>query len=405
MYELKYKLKGFDQPHVTGNNTGIVLVAGWTPVDRLTKYSSLVECIGSLYSTGTGVELLEKNLLYNNHVHTVVFLRATRQDRLSDSIDSAVSLIKDTIPNLQLVIVDDLSVLETRLKFCYYYPPTPKIRARIVSEPIKMTSGQNDKVELVNSTRITGGTLEQIHNEYCNLIKLQGVPKSEGCLSIFNAQIHLPQEVVNRVNFTEDDRIAITEKSDLSVSYTYGDRLYPGLERVVSKFISTRKSTRSAYASTWLHSDFLSKNPPCLVSVQFNIYNETLFLSANFRSQDAFQALIGNVKQLTALLSFVAEKVGVKSGSITINVADAHIYNHCLSKVQSYRYGLKLCPSPFSFVRAKDDLFVFKDGGVCDTISIKQFSNVDKVIDYVAMNYPSLSRHHYIYLGTLLYGF
>ena len=119
--------------------------------------------------------------------------------------------------------------------------------------------------------------------------------------------------------------------------YTYGNRLreYPDTEgqyvhdqlKYIINRLKDNPTTRRAIAITWIPDyDIYNKHVPCLQSVDFLYRAGRLHETAYFRSWDIKQAAPANMYGLARLLSYVAEKVRVPVGSLTVIAASAHCY-------------------------------------------------------------------------------
>jgi len=115
------------------------------------------------------------------------------------------------------------------------------------------------------------------------------------------------------------------------VEYSYGQRLRTPLDQIQQIITALRKTpyTRRAIAITWdIQKDIFSEKPPCLILAEFTIQNTLLYLTAFFRSNDMFHAWPRNTFGLRKLQFFVAEQLGISSGSLTIISQSAHIYQN-----------------------------------------------------------------------------
>jgi len=138
------------------------------------------------------------------------------------------------------------------------------------------------------------------------------------------------------------------------VEYTYGERLfaYPlskktsdkarnEFARIVDQIslaeekLRSSPFTRRSVAVTWnVRQDISSENPPCLVSVMFNIKFGKLYLTAQFRSHDIYGAWFLNAYALAKLQSKVAKDLGVGIGKLIIFSVSAHVYENNWQKAK-----------------------------------------------------------------------
>ena len=121
------------------------------------------------------------------------------------------------------------------------------------------------------------------------------------------------------------------------VAYTYGQRLrkpIDQIERIVEK-IKTVPQSRRFVASTWdVESAYDHASPPCLVTVQFNVTNDKLYLTGYFRSNDMFAAWPKNAFALQELQKLVARECNLAVGDLVIFSQSAHIYEHDFAKAK-----------------------------------------------------------------------
>lgn len=114
--------------------------------------------------------------------------------------------------------------------------------------------------------------------------------------------------------------------------YTYGNRLRSHFSKTdqIEEAIHRLKNcteSRRAISITWDPS-FDSKNDevPCMILVDFKIRNDKLYTTALWRSHDIYGAWFPNAVGLTYLAQYVARKVNIAIGAITIQSISAHIY-------------------------------------------------------------------------------
>ena len=117
--------------------------------------------------------------------------------------------------------------------------------------------------------------------------------------------------------------------------YTYGERLFEYDNQIVCvnqiEFIiislNGDPTTRRAIAITYNPMvDLYEDSIPCLQLVDFLIRDGKLHLTAVFRSWDVKRAAPENLYGLSKLMEYVAEKVGVPTGELTVFAFSAHIY-------------------------------------------------------------------------------
>lgn len=118
----------------------------------------------------------------------------------------------------------------------------------------------------------------------------------------------------------------LTDKAPPGVSYTYGQRIYQQVQDVI-KQLRRDKTSRRYYVTTWQLKDLHDSQPPCLCSAQVYLYNNKLYLTAYFRSNDMFGAWLLNIIALRHLQHYICHEAGVEIGYIITHSNSAHIYN------------------------------------------------------------------------------
>jgi len=122
--------------------------------------------------------------------------------------------------------------------------------------------------------------------------------------------------------------------------YTYGQRLRAwgsSTDQIAYVIKKLRESpqTRRACAITWVADvDTKREEVPCMIVVDFKLRDGALHLTALFRSHDFAGAYPANLYGLTEVLRYVAEKLGVRIGTITTLSISAHIYEHDWERVE-----------------------------------------------------------------------
>lgn len=127
----------------------------------------------------------------------------------------------------------------------------------------------------------------------------------------------------------------------MDFDYTYGERLNAwGTEMinqvnyVISKLTETPNSRR-AVMTTWdPRKDTIVDEVPCLNHFVFMVQKDAVNLSVMIRSNDMYGAWPANIYALGELLSFVSEKVGQNTGTVTTLSVNAHIYENDWTKAE-----------------------------------------------------------------------
>jgi thymidylate synthase len=118
-------------------------------------------------------------------------------------------------------------------------------------------------------------------------------------------------------------------------SYSYGPRLFSFQQQKnqVNDFIipllKHTPNSRRAVLTLWdplEDSNPLKRDMPGVVMIDFKLRKGRLNLTCVVRSNDMFFGWPANVYQMHVLQQYVAEKLGVKTGSITTFSTSAHIF-------------------------------------------------------------------------------
>ena len=115
--------------------------------------------------------------------------------------------------------------------------------------------------------------------------------------------------------------------------YTYGNRLraYFNTDQIQNtiKRLKNNKHSRRATSITWNPGvDDYDTDVPCLILVDFKIRKDKLYTSAVWRSHDIYGAWFANLVGLTYLAQYVAKKLNVNVGPITVQSISGHINNN-----------------------------------------------------------------------------
>jgi len=132
--------------------------------------------------------------------------------------------------------------------------------------------------------------------------------------------------------------------------YTYGGRIFSFSQKInqIEEFILPllAKDSQSRRAVIGIYnperdSTVLNKNTPGMLYIQFLIRNNKLNLYAMIRSNDVFFGFPANAYQLYCLQEFVAKRLNIELGSMTITSTSAHIFLDDSSSLEEIT-GIKL---------------------------------------------------------------
>ena len=109
--------------------------------------------------------------------------------------------------------------------------------------------------------------------------------------------------------------------------YTYGERLMPHLDTLITMLRET-PGTNQAAIEVARPEDILLESPPCLRVLSWKVVEGKLWLSSFWRSWDLYAARPTNLGGLQLFNEMVAEMVGLESGPQVAYSDGAHIYDH-----------------------------------------------------------------------------
>jgi len=136
-----------------------------------------------------------------------------------------------------------------------------------------------------------------------------------------------------------------------NTAYTYGSRFRnkPDQIQIIIDKLKHDINSKRCIAVTWNNDvcdDINNENPPCVVSLQIKVQNNTAHATAYIRSNDMYRAWIKNAFGLRMIQKMIADAVGLEMGVLTVISCSAHIYEENLidmKKTLSDFYGSTQC--------------------------------------------------------------
>lgn len=195
-----------------------------------------------------------------------------------------------------------------------------------------------DKLHNIHMKALPGLTMEiDIENDGFPLLTLRKIP-----LKLFIAEqiwfimgekdpdVFLGDFTKIWHDFLEDDGM---------IASAYGNRWrhHFGRDQLgdMIKLLTKSPHSRHAVIVTWdpaddgLGSGTVKKNVPCPYTFTVNILNDRLHLHNIIRSQDMMLGNPHDTAGFALLQLFIAQKLGLKPGKLTISISNAHVYeNH-----------------------------------------------------------------------------
>lgn len=450
------------------------VVTGWVVKEAIAKKLALSEygVIGQLYSPTRGISFLVRNLLANPQVRSLVVINATQEDQTAGGVKCLLDFFrygfkqgKSDTGRVAWVIESDIpgyidaeieaSALE-QLRQSVAWQEAKSIPEAV--EQIKSLA-QRERTEpwgkplvfplpLVVPTvlpgqryghRIEGRTIAETWVKIVHRIKTTGKIRPTAYDGQWQELIDLmavvtdepPEFYFPEPNYLPCNRPFIEEYIPQfledapqveGVKYTYGQRLRSWfgrdqVEQVIQKLAADPDSAR-AVMNLWDVQDDELGSPPCLNHLWLRVVDNSLCLTATFRSNDMFSAWPANAFGLRALQQHIRDQIAQRSsqdlgmGSLITLSQSAHIYDDCwenadrlidtqYAKSQQRDYA---DPSGSFVIQLSHGKIVVEhmtpgSGEVVNSYSGKSASQLYRQI---AAACPALEVEHALYLGAEL---
>jgi len=431
---------------IINNSSGIGVISGWTKKEDVWKSLSIesrekVSVLGQLYSK-EGINFIIRNAFLNPSIN---FLIITGKD-ISGSINSFKeflfednnSFIHQEIPeekikefkkyfssNCAFVDEKDLDSLikeinvknlsskwtENSIDFPDHLPtktkifPSEKVGFRIEGERVA-----DVWIKVVSNIMKFGFEKMSAYGEkQKELIDLVSIINKDNPDNPF-----IPSNFYfNKQNLINYYPQMMTDNIFEGIEYTYGSRLrnHKGIDQIVSIIEDLKKEnySRRAIAFTWdVEKDCKNSKSPCLNLVQALVQDNTLFLTAYFRSNDMYRAWPQNAYGLLKIQKEISLKLGMKIGKLVVVSSSAHIYERDFLEAQKLIEENK---SSLSFEEDERGNFIIET--VDDEIIVKHVDgNGNFLQEFKGKNAKELGNqisefisdiNHAIYLGEELY--
>ena len=127
------------------------------------------------------------------------------------------------------------------------------------------------------------------------------------------------------------------------------------------KGIKQQPHSRKHIISLWDPSS-MAKQVPCVLSYQWIVRGNKLHMIWTQRSADVMVGLASDMFTAWLFNMLIARTVGLEAGTVTMNIADAHIYKQHLSDVGSYLQGVMAVDSEAKEpkIRVEGDIWDFE---------------------------------------------
>lgn len=381
----------YEKELLIGNpNKSIAICSLWSDREYVAGKVGVenVAVIGNLYSHGTGIEGIIRNVLANPAIRTIIIAgkdKSRSAETLKNFFDTGVQKtgIGWTVPLPNGILEEDLPFGMRTIDPAIPYEAIEQLRANVeildlrnrnwheireiienyqnkppFSKPavypktesqITVMRGENIGfvfrgvkpeeiwLEILKTVRQFGYTGESRYTsgtqEILNIIaildgdidKIMTWPKWVGHSS--SAVVEYAKQLINGVNLDKDD------------TYAYGERMRVKKGDQIRELISKLKRNphdRGYVIDLWdVNTDFFrdSHSPPCLTQIWFNVSQNRLVANFSYRSHDIYGAWIKNAIGNRLLHAYVANEVGIPLGPTSIISYSAHIYEHDFTQI------------------------------------------------------------------------
>lgn len=138
--------------------------------------------------------------------------------------------------------------------------------------------------------------------------------------------------------------VTLGRKNSPAYLYTYGQRVFNYEDKMnqINEFIipllKENPSTRRAIVNIWeplIDSNKYNKEVPSMLILDYKIRKEALHLTVVMRSCDILFGFPSNIYQGFLLLEYVAQKLDLKPGRLTVVSLSAHVFEEQFDDVNS----------------------------------------------------------------------
>jgi len=369
-----------DRLHLINPAGDVAISTLWSRVEQVKKVlaelsidldpaTSRIAVIANLY--GNGLPHMLRNLLWNPQINQVLVLGQNLSGSREDLADFFAQGLKEDeflgVPvhriigtervidglvqpdhfsnGIRIHTLETLSNPETRqglVDFFQHLPPQQACTLERMNIPLPEITVQRYPSEPRNHSILRTTPLDAWEELIFRLVRFghrNRLKKGER-IELQNVKIvveqpqeeaeqHLAEYSFSLEDFRRYQTNILNPDKPPDISYTYGNRLrgyflhhdavVDSLEIAVTRLREDPES-RHAYAALWDNSRDLPEGHscPCLVSLFFRRFDGKLTLTATFRSHNARSAWLENFYGLMAIQRYVAERVDMEPGPITV---------------------------------------------------------------------------------------
>jgi len=402
-----------------------VVSCGWSIKDQV--YNKISDrkfaAIGNLYSVA-GIETLIRNLAHNYQITRLIHLAKSPLDRNVPTTDTLVGVWQgsgypgiddDTliavVNRVELFVVHstdrlwELLAIDRENDDGYLYPQ--------LNYPLPETkSDRQMQNQYQNGLLFRGKNMSEVWYQVLLTVYQKGISirgGHGGILDMGSIMAIFPMDAAETIpeHLTREqlDQYSQTILTDTEIggdSYTYGNRIGNQIYYAASILSKTPNSNRAVISLWDPVGDYVKENPPCLISIGYQIRLGKLYCRAVFRSHDIGSGWYPNVYALTRLSEVLLDWIGDRSvglGEITVISESAHIYESALPQIEQLvkankPKGLVLDPVGDFVVKASEygvSIDHYEYGGL-------RFTRSYNTPDDVLRDHPTIDTRHFGYL-------
>jgi len=402
-----------------------VVSCGWSIKDQV--YNQISGCnfaaLGNLYSVA-GIETLIRNLAHNYQITRLIHLAKSPLDRNVPTTDTLIGVWQGSgypgidddvliavVSRVQLFVVHsidrllELLAIDRENEEGHLYPQLTYPLPETQSDRQMQNQYQNGLLfRGKDMLEVWYRVLSTVHKKGINIRGGHG-----GILDIGSVMATFPMKLTDtipghltRKQMDQYSQTVLTDTELEGGSYTYGNRIGNQLHDIAT-ILSRAPNSNRAVISLWdPFGDSFKLNPPCLISIGYQIRLGRLYCRAVFRSHDIGSGWYPNAYALTRLserLLGLLDDHTVGLGEMTVISESAHIYESALPQIEQLIKANK----PKGLVLDPVGDFVVKVGDCGVTIDHYEYGGLRFTRTYqnpeeVLADFPNIDIHHYGYL-------
>jgi len=356
---------------------GVGIITGWKKPSLIQEHLTVdafhkVKTIGTLY-TKNGINFVIANLFLNPDIsHLILLADSDIDQQMSESIRTFLEFLETEEISFQEKFHYSRDAIH---EFCSYFREhvslvsshelndtlekisslSPWRASPLELEPLKIET-QGTLSSEKQGFMVRANTVKDAWMRSLKLIGTYGCRKlsdyDEEQLELINLSIIVKGEdlenpsMIGELDLTkaELDRYEESLLSRISVSdikYTYGSRFrdFHGVDQL-DYMVDTLNETpysRRAVAVLWdpvLESE--NNEGPCLNLYQAIVQDETLYMTAYFRSNDVYNAYPRNIYGILKIQDELCNRLGLKKGYVNTIAGSSHVYERNFQDLQNF---------------------------------------------------------------------